>query len=206
MGVAGQTARSSHCATRAPNLSENACHHPHRRCPTVRQSGGVQLPHCLDAELVQRSPSCPKAQGRRCVCKDRASVGGFWRTGCGKEHALYPHKACSLFPYGFARILSSPHAHSYLVFASSTGRTFQIEYPSITLHAIQRSDRPSIYCQLDESEEPSASTTNGATLNGGGDADEEEGGEEQEFTEMRELNIIPPSAESCTSFPLSRYH
>ncbi|KAI0249905.1 regulator of volume decrease after cellular swelling-domain-containing protein [Lactifluus subvellereus] len=40
---------------------------------------------------------------------------------------------------------------SVLAFQSSTGRAFQIEYPSITLHAISRGDSgPFVYCQLDE--------------------------------------------------------
>ncbi|KAJ2914071.1 hypothetical protein MD484_g6338, partial [Candolleomyces efflorescens] len=96
---------------------------------------------------------------------------------------------------------------SVLAFTSSTGRSFQVEYPSITLHAISRSGpRPSLYCQLDESEDPDAVTSNGAqdTANGAvnGDADgepedeTEEEGNEAEFSAMRELNIIPTSAES----------
>ncbi|KAF5370452.1 hypothetical protein D9615_009739 [Tricholomella constricta] len=64
---------------------------------------------------------------------------------------------------------------SVLVFMSSTGRGFQIEYPAITLHAISRGENgPSIYCQLDESD-PSAP---------GADDDEED-------TELRELSILP---------------
>ncbi|TEB34720.1 hypothetical protein FA13DRAFT_1763140 [Coprinellus micaceus] len=82
---------------------------------------------------------------------------------------------------------------SYLIFASTTGRNFQIEYPSITLHAIQRTDRSSIYCQLDEIEEPPASASNGETLNGGGDTEEGDDAEEQGYAEMRELNITPSS-------------
>jgi len=40
---------------------------------------------------------------------------------------------------------------SVLAFISTTGRGFQVEYPSITLHAISRTESgPSIYCQLDE--------------------------------------------------------
>ncbi|KAJ7678548.1 regulator of volume decrease after cellular swelling-domain-containing protein [Mycena rosella] len=40
---------------------------------------------------------------------------------------------------------------SVLVFMSTTGRGFQIEYPAITLHAVSRAEAgPSIYCQLDE--------------------------------------------------------
>ena len=35
---------------------------------------------------------------------------------------------------------------------SKSGKGFQIEYPSITLHAVSKGDTsPSIYCQLDES-------------------------------------------------------
>ncbi|KAI0709861.1 regulator of volume decrease after cellular swelling-domain-containing protein [Earliella scabrosa] len=63
---------------------------------------------------------------------------------------------------------------SVLVFLSATGRGFQVDYPSITLHAISRAESgPSIYCQLDE---PSAA-----------DATEED----EDATSMRELVIIP---------------
>ncbi|KAJ2926900.1 hypothetical protein H1R20_g10186, partial [Candolleomyces eurysporus] len=97
---------------------------------------------------------------------------------------------------------------SVLAFTSSTGRSFQVKYPSITLHAVSRSGpRQSIYCQLDESEDAEPTTSNGAqdTTNGAasggadgeGEGEEEEGeGNEGEFSEMRELNIIPASAES----------
>ncbi|KAI0749896.1 regulator of volume decrease after cellular swelling-domain-containing protein [Daedaleopsis nitida] len=72
---------------------------------------------------------------------------------------------------------------SVLVFLSATGRGFQVEYPSITLHAISRAESgPSIYCQLDEPspEEPAEAT-------------EEDG---EDASGMRELVIIPqnPSA------------
>jgi nucleotide-sensitive chloride channel 1A len=40
---------------------------------------------------------------------------------------------------------------SVLAFISTTGRGFQLEYPSITLHAISRTESGShLYCQLDE--------------------------------------------------------
>ncbi|KAG2018005.1 hypothetical protein CC2G_007464 [Coprinopsis cinerea AmutBmut pab1-1] len=83
---------------------------------------------------------------------------------------------------------------SVLVFVSSTGKAFQVEYPSITLHAVSKSgSKPSIYCQLDEENlvvatEPS---TNGAGANG-----DEEAAEEQEYTDVRELSIIPSSSDS----------
>ncbi|KAI0806031.1 regulator of volume decrease after cellular swelling-domain-containing protein [Irpex lacteus] len=67
---------------------------------------------------------------------------------------------------------------SVLIYKSASGRGIQIEYPSITLHAISRAESgPSIYCQLDES-----------TATPDGHADEEE------TTEMRELTIIPKAA------------
>ncbi|KAJ3758467.1 regulator of volume decrease after cellular swelling-domain-containing protein [Lentinula raphanica] len=72
---------------------------------------------------------------------------------------------------------------SVLVFMSKTGKGFQIEYPSITLHAVSRGDTPpSIYCQLDES---FAKTMN-----------EGEENEEPEDMDMRVLNIIPSRVES----------
>ncbi|KAL0063674.1 hypothetical protein AAF712_009366 [Marasmius tenuissimus] len=67
---------------------------------------------------------------------------------------------------------------SVLAFISTTGKGFQIEYPSITLHAISRSEGgPSIYCQLDESSgEPS--------------------NDPEEEMDMRELTIAPQDASS----------
>lgn len=68
---------------------------------------------------------------------------------------------------------------SVLVFFSATGRGFQIEYPSITLHAVSRTESgPSIYCQLDET--PT-----------GGRADDDDGD-----SPMRELKIVPERAEA----------
>ncbi|KAL0575085.1 hypothetical protein V5O48_006888 [Marasmius crinis-equi] len=65
---------------------------------------------------------------------------------------------------------------SDLAFISTTGKGFQIEYPSITLHAVLRSEGgPSIYCQSGESSgEPS--------------------NDPQEDMDMRELTIIPQDA------------
>jgi len=61
---------------------------------------------------------------------------------------------------------------SVLVFMSTSGRGFQVEYPSITLHAVSRAETgPCIYCQLDEST-PGQST-------------------EGEDTNMSEFSIIP---------------
>lgn len=63
---------------------------------------------------------------------------------------------------------------------SSSGRGFQIEYPTIILHAISRAESgPSIYCQLDE-------TTTGADQQN-----------EDEDRPLRELTIIPKEAGSC---------
>jgi nucleotide-sensitive chloride channel 1A len=69
---------------------------------------------------------------------------------------------------------------SVLVFMSTTGRGFQIEYPAITLHAVSRAEAgPSIYCQLDEY----AGEAEGAASN-------------DEMSDMRELSIVPQSASS----------
>ncbi|KDQ57298.1 hypothetical protein JAAARDRAFT_35936 [Jaapia argillacea MUCL 33604] len=70
---------------------------------------------------------------------------------------------------------------SVLVFMSTSGKGFQVEYPSITLHAISRAESgPSIYCQLDD----------------GNPAAHDAPTVEDEVDEMRELNIVPqnPSA------------
>ncbi|PIL29890.1 transporter [Ganoderma sinense ZZ0214-1] len=69
---------------------------------------------------------------------------------------------------------------SVLVFLSATGRGFQVDYPSITLHAISRATAgPSIYCQLDEPCAPDAL-----------DDDEESA------SHMRELVILPKDPSS----------
>ena len=74
---------------------------------------------------------------------------------------------------------------SVLVFMSTTGAGFQIEYPAITLHAVSRGDSgPSIYCQLDESF---------GQVNGAPSANEDE------YSEMRELTIVPKNSDSCMS-------
>ena len=86
------------------------------------------------------------------------------------------------------RVSDIDRVHSLLIFMSSTGKGLQVEYPSITLHAISRANNvPSIYCQLDES---SSETT---AVN-----------EDEEIPDMRELIITPKAAESCmftTSIP-----
>ena len=66
---------------------------------------------------------------------------------------------------------------------SSTGRGFQVKYPAITLHAISRGDRPSIYCQLDETDH-------------GSPPDEAS----EDATEMRELTIVPQDPASRASY------
>ncbi|KAF7375141.1 hypothetical protein MSAN_00400500 [Mycena sanguinolenta] len=85
----------------------------------------------------------------------------------------------------FFRVISIPlpanrFTRSVLVFMSTTGRGFQIEYPAITLHAVSRAEAgPSIYCQLDEH----AGEADAAASN-------------EEMSDMRELSIVPQSAES----------
>lgn len=69
---------------------------------------------------------------------------------------------------------------------SSTGRGFQVDYPSITLHAISRAESgPSIYCQLDE----------GAT-----NQDEAEQNDDED-SPMRELILIPQDSVARRSLP-----
>ena len=71
-----------------------------------------------------------------------------------------------------------------LVFISPTGKGFQVDYPSITLHAISRAEAgPSIYCQLDE---PVA-------------AESAAPDEEDDVTNMRELVIVPKDSSARTS-------
>lgn len=77
-------------------------------------------------------------------------------------------------------------ACSVLIFMSTTGRAFQIEYPAITLHAVSRAESgPSIYCQLDEhAGEPNAPS----------------GGDEDTLDDLREL-IIVPKRDSARTLP-----
>ncbi|KAF9650245.1 hypothetical protein BDM02DRAFT_3093540 [Thelephora ganbajun] len=66
---------------------------------------------------------------------------------------------------------------SVLAFISTTGRGFQVEYPSITLHAISRTESgPCIYCQLDE-------------MPTGDRSDDDD-------SPMRELKIVPERVEA----------
>ena len=71
---------------------------------------------------------------------------------------------------------------SVLAFISTTGRGFQVEYPSITLHAISRTESgPCIYCQLDET--PTGDRSDG----------------DDDDAPMRELKIIPERVEARES-------
>ncbi|CDO74363.1 hypothetical protein BN946_scf184355.g11 [Trametes cinnabarina] len=71
---------------------------------------------------------------------------------------------------------------SHLVFMSSTGRGFQVEYPSITLHAVSRGENgPAIYCQLDDGQNAT---------------DDAQPQDEEEDMAMRELSIIPKDPSS----------
>lgn len=82
---------------------------------------------------------------------------------------------------------------------SNTGHGFQIEYPSITLHAISRQDgQPSIYCQLDEETEAAIDQLSHTDLNGtGNEGDEQEEQGHENDTPMRELSIIPQNPQAC---------
>jgi chloride channel, nucleotide-sensitive, 1A len=67
---------------------------------------------------------------------------------------------------------------------STTGRGLQIEYPSISLHAISRAAEPgtaSIYCQLDEK------NAAGPLEDAGGGHDDDD----EDATGLRELCIFP---------------
>jgi len=68
---------------------------------------------------------------------------------------------------------------SVLAFISVTGRGFQVEYPSITLHAISRTESgPCIYCQLDETPAGDQADT------------------DNDDSPMRELRIVPERVEA----------
>ncbi len=73
-----------------------------------------------------------------------------------------------------------------LVFISATGKGFQVDYPSITLHAISRAEAgPSIYCQLDEAPAAEAAVQE----------------EEDDVANMRELVIVPKDSSARTYLP-----
>ncbi len=75
-------------------------------------------------------------------------------------------------------------ASSVLVFISATGKGFQVDYPSITLHAISRAEAgPSIYCQLDDAPAAEAAVQV----------------EEDDVANMRELVIVPKDSSARTS-------
>lgn len=77
---------------------------------------------------------------------------------------------------------------SVMAFLSETGKGIQIEYPTITLHAIARGEAgPTIYCQLDEASQ-------GQGNDGGNETDEAQ--------DMRELKLIPADPASRGSFRL----
>ncbi|KAF8588896.1 hypothetical protein K439DRAFT_1645316 [Ramaria rubella] len=70
---------------------------------------------------------------------------------------------------------------SVLAFLSDTRKGFQIEYPTITLHAISRGEsEPAIYCQLDE-----------VSL-----CQDENATDAEEAQEMRELRLRPNDSAS----------
>lgn len=86
--------------------------------------------------------------------------------------------------------------------SSSTGRGFQVEYPSIILHAVSRdAHSPHIYCQLADqnvdSGLPAANGTNGA-VNGAAGAEHQDDVDEEDISDMRELQIVPTSSTSRT--------
>jgi len=89
---------------------------------------------------------------------------------------------------------------SALIFMSKTSKGLQIEYPSITLHAVSRGRTlPSIYCQLDESSAKAMKMLVDAEKpvpNGNTDKSGAEDGEEEDDMDMRELSIIPSRPES----------
>lgn len=78
------------------------------------------------------------------------------------------------------------HSSVLAFISTASGRGFEVAYPSITLHAISRTDTASyIYCQLDD---PQAAE---------GTAGVEDEGEDE--TEMHELRLIPQASSSRTS-------
>ena len=68
---------------------------------------------------------------------------------------------------------------SVLAFVTPAGTGFQVDYPTITLHAVSRADgAPLVYCQLDE-------------------FPVEDGTDEEEPDTTIELKIIPAKPEGC---------
>lgn len=83
--------------------------------------------------------------------------------------------------------------------SSSTGRGFQVEYPSIILHAVSRdAHSPHIYCQLaDQTVDSGLPATNGSNgaVNGAVGAGHQDV-DEEDISDMRELQIVPESSTS----------
>ena len=94
------------------------------------------------------------------------------------------HTTDSVVPVSLISFISS-----VLAFISTTGRGFQVEYPSITLHAISRNESgPSVYCQLDET--PAG----------------DQPGNDEDDSPMRELRIVPERVEARKLRPLWSDH
>lgn len=115
-------------------------------------------------------------------------VEGFTQED-GTKGTLYVIERCVLSEH--IRPAYRRSHRSALVFQSATGRAFQVPYPSITLHAISRTDTgPFIYCQLEEPTPENAPQP-------------AEG--EEEYAAMRELSIAVPSNSSAWFTPFSRH-
>lgn len=108
-------------------------------------------------------------------------VEGFTTEECAKGTLYIIERYALKYGSCFSRCTTELRIYSVLIYMAASGRGIQVEYPSITLHAISRAESgPSIYCQLDESA-PSPE-------NSGDDVD----------TEMRELTIVPQAPTART--------
>lgn len=169
---------------------EPSCRPQAHLIPTVfRLARGTQNSHFDNARILFFYPPCPASRRAQRFRLVRSPSSSFWAGRLQTWDALYHRKVRTVV--STVRSSQVSFASSVLVFFSTTGRGFQVEYPSITLHAISRAESgPCIYCQLDE-------TPTG---------DRAENDEDE--SPMRELKIIPERVEarelSLTSVELPR--
>ena len=162
------------------------CHQARRLAAGIPVARGTPHPRQVHTRLLQRHPANAQTQGGQRLGAPRPRSPWVFSPGRLQRVAFCPRKVASpravllSIPFWFDLSLYC----SVLVFMSAAGgRGFQIEYPSIILHAVSRAHPgPSIYCQLDE--------------NAGSAEQPDDDGED--VTELRELSILPQNESART--------
>jgi hypothetical protein len=165
------TTPAQHEVLAAPKSQSRTSKHTRRleeRCPLLLSSTPFQI------MSMCRTPVLSKQRPRRI----RPSARSAHSTSSRGFSSSYP---LCYFSFVFVPPTDDEHRFlfpcSVLAFQSSTGGVFQIEYPSITLHATSRGDSdPFVYCQLDESPAADAAP---------------EDGDEGDTSSMRGLSLTP---------------